>query len=218
MTKLSVGNEARKLNRNGTPLTPTPDLLDDPHCRAHFEAWQKEKENDIDYRTEEFDVDNRFWTEFEWKAHDAQSKIYIAKQRIQELREEIEKQERLIRGEEKIVRRFRQHKKLISNNTASRPPRSQDREDVVKKFVSQWVQSLMTILDVSNCAALERAIPGSIDRTWRRWLNGKAVPTYNHVSDWLELEINNGRSKGKKLKDVVTEPKHAQLLTLIRLI
>lgn len=219
MAKLSVANEENKLSQNRMPLTLAPDLVDDPHGRAHFEAWQREKENDINYRIDEFDLSNHSWKPFEMDAWHAQSKIFHAKQRIQELRDEIEQQEQIIRAEEKSIRKFRQHKKLVaSNNLASRPPRSSEREDVVKEFTSKWVVSLMLALDVKNCAELEKAIPGSIDRTWRRWLNGKSVPTFNHVSEWLKLEINNGRSKGKKLKEVVTEPKHAQLLTLIRLI
>ncbi len=217
---------------------PPVEMSDDPnwpntrviHVRAtecpHEQAWREDQQA----RLEEEMKDIRYWVDlfrhkdggwasrFEMDAWSAQCDIDVANQKIIALQKVIEKQKALIQSTERIISKNKRHEAAMrKSKKIGRPEKSPERQEVALKFTSQWVQSLMDALKMSNSAQLESAIDGSSQRNWRRWLNGQAVPTRKKLSELLNAEITQGSYKGKSLHDVTTIPKHNDLLSLISL-
>lgn len=190
-----------------------------PLEQAAYQAAREESMKDIRYWLEMFKSEEECWTsEFEMYAWDAQSDIDIANQKITALQKVIEKQKALIQRAERIISKNKRHEAAMrASKKIGRPEKSPERQEVALKFTSQWVQSLMNALKMTNSAQLESAIVGSSQRNWRRWLNGQAVPTRKKLSELLSAEITQGSYKDKPLHDVTTNPRHNDLLSLISL-
>lgn len=184
-------------------------------------AKQRDKlennENNINYwldlfggqdRNSEYDMD--------WDAWNAQEDIDIAIQKVAALQKIIDKQNALIRKAGYVVRKYKLLKTASrAPKKIGRPEKSIERQKVAIKFTTQWVLSLRKALNAKSCAELEAMLNGSSQRNWRRWLNGKAVPTHRTLSNLLNEEIISGPYINKPLIEVKTNPPSSDLLTLI---
>lgn len=154
-------------------------------------------------------------------AKHAHESILLAKQRIKELRRQIEEQEELIMTAQSVIKNYKRSTREDSLVGPGRPIRSEYRESIVRKFVGMWVRSLKEALEVKGCGAkagLEMMVSSSQERNWRRWLNGDAIPSYSTFDDLLDARITSGKYAGKMLCDVPVSPTHHQILTLLQFI
>lgn len=182
----------------------------------YHQAHIEQQESDIGFMTSVFRSMDSEWKSWEeMAAWDAQVAINAAKQKIKELREEIERQEAIIHDSEKIVIKFRRQTK---SSKSGRPERSQEKERIAKRFVSQWILSLMNSLEVKSCGQLEKIISGTTERNWRRWQNGDAIPTAKTFEKLLDNRIDRGQYAGCDLQKIPSKPQHQALLTLLRFI
>lgn len=216
-----AGKANQPVEMSSDPNWPGTEVI---HARAATQssdelATRDKEQKDIRYWLEKFRSEDGRWTSvFEVHTWYAQDDINTANQKITALQEIIEKQRALIRGMERIVRRNkRREAEIRASNNIGRPKRLPERQSVALKFTSQWVQSLMNALDVKSCAQLEDLIRNSSQRNWLRWLNGQAVPTSKNLSELLKAGITQGSHKGKPLHDVITNPDHDDLMSLINL-
>lgn len=184
---------------------------------------------------------NGFQSFEEVDAYQAQSEINQAQRKIRELQLEIERQESLIRQAEKTIRKFKRSSQQEKNvKGRGRPESSEYSVSIGKKFVSQWVKSLMEALDVKSCQKLEELIcphttklefnkatnkteektisSRATERNWRRWLKGEAIPNYNTFVILLSTKVDFGKCKGQLLQDIPTMPNSDDLQTLLRFI
>lgn len=207
-------------------------------AKTASKSMSAEKAFDIElFKKEYFELlenDPEHWAnEFEfhdWKYVDpgntrgkARLEMILAKQKIRELMEEISKQEAIIRDCQKIIRKHN-HNRHVQNgksNRRGRPERSGDREDIVKKFIMKWVASLKDALEVRGCGAkggLEKMVSSTVERNWRRWLSGDAIPSYATFENLLESKITGGKYAGESLRNVPVNPTHNQILRLLKFI
>lgn len=157
----------------------------------------------------------------EENAKHAHEGIVSAKQKIRELRRQIEEQEELILKAQAVIKNYKRIAREASPAGPGRPFRSEYRESIVRSFIVQWVRSLMKALEVKGCGAksgLEMMVSSSQERNWRRWLNGDAIPSYSTFDDLLDARITTGKYAGKLLCDVPVSPTHHQVLTLLQFI
>lgn len=225
-----IAEQNRKRMEQDSKPKPPVELSNDPnwpgaqviHVRAtkltpNEQAMREERLKDIRHWLDKFKFEDGCCTSiFELRAFDAQSDIDIANQKIVALQQIIEKQRALIQSADKIITKNKRHEaEMRASNKLGRPEKSPERQKVAIQFTTQWVQSLMDAFDVKSCAQLESTIYGSSQRSWRRWLNGDAVPTHKNLSELLIAEIKLGIYKGKPLHDVPTNPEHNDLLALI---
>jgi hypothetical protein len=61
-------------------------------------------------------------------------------------------------------------------------------------------------------------VSSSLERNWRRWLNGDAIPSYSSFEGLLDSKITDGEYAGQLLKSVPTTPAGRQILTLLQFI
>jgi hypothetical protein len=227
-----IAVQSRKNSERAEKVDLPTEMSNDPnwpnaqviHARASELAASaltecEEKKKDIDYWLNQFISEDGCWSsEFEIHAYDAQCDIDIANQKIAALQKIIEKQKSLIRDAELIIKRNKRHEATMrASNKIGRPEKSAKRQEMSKKFTSQWVESLIDVLDVKSCAQLEIVIDESNERNWRRWRSGERVPTHNNFSKLLNSEIMEGPYIGKLLHEVPTIPRNNDLLKLISL-
>lgn len=216
-----AGKTELPVEMSGDPNWPSAQVIHarSPESSPYKQAMHEERMKDIRYWLEEFKFEDGKWSsEFEMDAWDAQRDIDIANQKIGALQKIIAKQRTLIQSAERIISKNKRHEAAMrASKKIGRPEKSMERQKVALKFTSQWVQSLMDALKMSNSPQLESAVDGSSQRNWRRWLNGQAVPTRKNLSELLNAEITQGSYKGKSLHDVTTNPTHNDLLSLISL-
>jgi hypothetical protein len=210
--------------------------------RLALEANTEAQEGDIKLMIDVFRAaKNGFQSFEEVEAYQAQGEINQAQRKIRELQLEIERQENLIRQAEKSIRKFKRSSQQEKNvKGRGRPESSEYNVTIGKKFVSQWVKSLMEALDVKSCQKLEelicphttklefnnatnkteeKTIPSrATERNWRRWLKGEAIPNYNTFVILLSTKIDFGKCKGQLLQDIPTAPNSNDLQTLLRFI
>lgn len=210
--------------------------------RLTWEANTEAQESDIKIMIDVFRAaKNGFQSFEEIEAYQAQGEINQAQRKIRELQLEIEKQENSIRQAEKAIRKFKRSTQLEKNVKGRGRPESSDYNVTIgKKFVSQWVMSLMKALDVKSCQKLEevicphtnklelnkatnkteeKTIPSrATERNWRRWLKGEAIPNYNTFIILLSTKIDFGKFKGQLIQDIQTTPNSNDLQTLLRFI
>lgn len=200
-------------------------------------SMSTEKAFDIELFEKEYfellDNDPQHWADefefHEWKYVDpnnsrgkAHVEMLLAKQKIRELMEEVGKQETIIRDCQRIMRKHNQHNRQNENPTRrGRPERASDREKIVKKFIMKWVTSLKDALEVKSCGAkggLEKMVSSTVERNWRRWLNGDAIPSYATFENLLESKITGGKYADESLRNVPVNPTHNQILHLLKFI
>lgn len=192
---------------------------EDLYETLHRLAYIEEKENDIVYMANGFEFTDGCWASAEeMYAGQAQAKINMAKQKIRELQEEIEKQEVIIQISERTIQKYKRHVKSEKTIKRGRPERSAYRERIAKKFMSQWVSSLKDGLEVKSCVKLEDMVSSISERNWRRWINGDALPSYTTFDKLLCAKIGHGKYAGEALHKVPTIPNHNDLLTLLRFV
>ena len=157
----------------------------------------------------------------------AKIKINAASEKIRELEEEIAKQNAIILASLRHVKKYKRAKKEIESHLREgrdglgRPERSEYKEAVVKGFLKKWVVSLMDALQVKGCGSkggLEKLVTSSKERSWRRWLNGDAIPTYSTFEELLNFKISEGKYAGALLRDVPVTPTHNQIMRFIQLV
>lgn len=192
-----------------------------------IELFEKEYfeflENDPEHWANEFEF-------YEWKYVDpdnqtgrARLEMLAAKQKIQELMEEINKQEAIVRDCHRAIRKHNRQRQLLNENSAGRgrPERSKAWEVIVKKFIMEWVASLKDALKVKGCGAkggLEKLISTTPERNWRRWSRGDAIPSYLTFEKLLQSKIEVGQYAGESLCDVPVKPSHKQITRLLQFI
>lgn len=173
------------------------------------------------------------WEFHDWKhfhgenARSAYFELMSAKQKIKELMEEVNKQESIIRASKKTIQNHKIHvqtcKRLHLEQTGKRgrPERSEYKERIVAKFMMKWVASLKDALEVKSCGAkggLANLVCSTVERNWRRWLNGDAIPSHATFENLLDSKIAGGKYAGKLLSDVPVTPTHNQILALLQFI
>lgn len=181
----------------------------------------EQQEQDIALMTGVF-ADDGFNSFEEYDAWSAQKEMNLAKRSIKMRQEEIEKLEKFVNLCETRVQTF----KLLyeKNKKRGRPERSDDKERIARKFISQWVASLKCALEVKSCGKLEDlvSLPTeeslTSERNWRRWLNGDAIPTYTTFEKLLSAKITGGKYAGKTIYDIPIPLDHNSILTLLRFI
>lgn len=172
-----------------------------------------------------FDFDDGCWkSSEEMYVSIAQDEINVAKQKIRDMRVEIERQEAIInKANSTILKNRRILSKESTTKGRGRRSRPELREQIVKYFVMNWVQSLKVALKVKTCGAkggLANLFPSTSERNWGRWLNGDALPSYATFETLLDAHISSEKFKGKGmiLRDVAVMPTNNQILTLLRFI
>lgn len=215
------------------------------HNPAFIALLNKNREKsleDIEFCIDEFHLeDNKFKSFEEMDAWNAQLEINKAQRKIRELQQEVGRQENSIRQADETILKFKRLA-LVEKNAKGRgrPESSEYNVAIGKKFVSQWVKSLMEALDVKSCQKLEelicpyttklefnkainkteeRTIPSrATERNWRRWLKGEAIPNYKTFEILMGTKIDFGKCKGQLLQDMPTTPNSNDLQTLLRFI
>lgn len=200
-----------------------------------------EDENNIHQMINKFEeIRSRFSPE-EMKTLWLRLQAQTARMKILDLQHEIEKQEAVIL---QIERDIRKYKPLIKESNSvkgrGRPVVDEYRVRVAKKFISEWVSSLMDVLEVKSCQKLEQLISPhttivqvnkaktkvediivnskATERNWRRWLKGEALLNYKTFEILLETKIVFGKHKGHCLIELPTQPDPRQLRNLLNLI
>ncbi len=155
----------------------------------------------------------------------AKVKINAANGKIRELEAEIAKQNEIIRASLRLVRKYKQAKKLMDSHLREdgpgRPERSRFKESVVQGFLKKWVLSLMEALEVKGCGVkggLAKLVISSNERNWRRWLNGDAIPSYSKFDELLDSKILEGKYAGELLRNVPVTPTHKQMQDFLQLL
>lgn len=213
-----------------------------PEGLKHYQSHIENQMNDIKLMIMDFQHTKEGFKSFEEiDAYRAQREINLAQRKIRELQLEIAKQEGLILQAERTIRKFKKHVQVEKNaKSRGRPESSEYNVTLGKKFVSQWVKSLMEALDVKSCQKLEELIcphttklefnkatnkseektisSRATERNWRRWLKGEAIPNYNTFVILLSTKIDFGKCKGQLLQDIPTTPNSDDLQTLLRFI
>lgn len=178
---------------------------------------QVEENPDIRYFIQEFkSQDNGFTTELEIDAYGAKYDVKHAKKRIADLHSEIKGQESIINQAMPKIRELKKVEKA-SIGHPKRTEEQQERSDIAKKFVGQWVNSLMDTLSIGSYGELAEILGGE-KMTWWRWKNNKTLPPLRLLDPLLNLKIKSGKQKGVKLCDVQTTPSLRNLISLIELI
>jgi len=188
--------------------------------KAHIEK----QEADISFMAGVFEGNKNQWKSIEEsEAFYAQLEINSAQKKLIELRREIERQEEIIRKSEDIVKKFKRNPEFRKPTKGrGKPVISEQNQAIGKKFVSQWVKSLMSVLEVNSCAQLEQILDANLERSnqrnWRRWLNGEALLMYSTYEGLLGNKIKLGKYAGKLLYEIPTTPNSNDLQTLLRFI
>lgn len=203
------------------------------HDSARLESQREEStfqslvEDGIAYWIDEFGLQDRLWrSEYEPDAYHAEQDIKAAKQKINELKKEIEAQEGMIYRAQVPIRRFKNHEKLKKTKSAQleAAKKKQFRKEVARKFFTMWVASLIQVLEVDSPAGLSR-VTGVNKMAWWRRLHGKTVPPYTQISLLLDTTIKHPNKSsqpcpyaGKRLGDIPTYPTSHDLMELLKLI
>lgn len=191
-------------------------MKDFEYHQAHIEQL----ENDLVFMAEFFETENRCWKSVdEMDAYYAQEEINSAKQKIRELLEEVNKQEAIIHVAKATIQKYK--RKTEKSDKRGRPARSEYREEIARKFTMKWVEALKDALEVKGCGSksgLEKMVSSTLERNWRRWLRGDAIPSYTTFENLLDSKITEGKYAGKLLCKVPVTPTHNQILTLLQFI
>lgn len=177
-------------------------------------------ENDPEYMANEFEFHNWKYSENLYPLK-AQFEINSARQKIRELQEEIAKQEAIINASNRTIKNYKRQVQTEKLSKRGRRTRSEHREQIVIKFMMKWVASLKDALEVKSCGAqggLEKMVSSSLERNWRRWLKGDAIPPYTTFDKLLDSKITKGKYAGESLCNVPVTPTNNQMLTLLRFI
>lgn len=151
---------------------------------------------------------------------EASDEIYFANMRIAKLQAEIARQqlkirEALKRLEAKAPSETRKMRGRPARNPSA-PGQETPRETATKSFLRQWVKSVQAEMGVETCSDLERLLPDTDQRNWRRWLNGAAIPTPNSFMQALHAQIMSGEHAGKCLFQMATTPPGQDLFLLLK--
>lgn len=147
--------------------------------------------------------------------------IKQAKIKIQELHAAIKEQEAIISIAKRATKKF-QNSKSAAKSAPPGHPKLSDPQDIQRRewalnFVSQWVESLMTILSLDSYGELSREVCGQ-KMTWCRWLNKKMLPAGDSLRSMLDVKIKSGEHQNTKLRDIQTSPSLTDLITLVDLV
>lgn len=187
------------------------------HLQAHIEN----QESDIKLMAMHFEAAKCAWKSFEeMDAYNAQQEINLARRRLIELHEEIERQQLIIKQAQINIQTYKTNINSGQMKKVGKPHISETQKTLIKRFMAKWIQSLMEVLEVKNCRKLEErlSVETSLnsERNWRRWLNGDAVPTYKTFETLLNTKIVSGTYSKQSLQFISTIPKSDDLLTLLR--
>ena len=197
-------------------------LRNDPDWSLYHQTWEEGNIDDIKYCINMFiNEDDAFTSWLEVSAHEAEFDVRRAKKRIEVLNKEIDNQREIITNAKVPINELKKHNIKIKKSTAGRPKQSA-RYDISKKFVAQWVNSLMSYLSVSSLGELARALGGDEmtcgqPTIWWRRQKQKTLTSSGSLVDLLEIEIKSGEHKGTKLRDIQTNPKLTDLIKLVNL-
>lgn len=192
-----------------------------------IESFEKEYfellENDPEHWADEFEFHEWKYVDPDNQTGRARLEMLAAQQKIQELLEEINQQEAIVRNCQRVIRKRSRLRQLLKESSAGRgrPERPKAREKIVKKFIVEWVASLMDALQVKGCGAkggLEGVVSTTSERNWRRWSKGDAIPSYSTFINLLQSQITAGQHTGKLLCDVPVKPTHKQISRLLQFI
>jgi hypothetical protein len=198
-------------------------VLDDPMCAMQHQAWIETQLDDINFCINLFCSQKGAYTSLlDIDVDRAEHDIKRAKKRIRELHAEVEKQETIIRDAMKPIRKFQKYERALKKRAPGRPKISELKEqqwqrDIAKKFVSQWISSLMAALLITSCGELAKIV-GSQKMTWWRWQNKKTLPPSSYLESLLDFEIKSGEHKSTKLSDIQTTPTLIDLIALVDLV
>ncbi len=191
---------------------------------AEWEAGMSSEKDNIFYAIGDFRSHMKSYSnDIEKNADLAKNDIKRAKNTIQELRDEIKKQDAIIELATRPIAKYQYRAKLSKKNPPGKPKVSdnkelQERHEIAKKFVARWTSSLMDILEIESCDKLAKFIAGS-KMTWWRWLNQETLPTSKSLRPLLNVKIKKtGDFQGKKLREIQTSPSLLDLVTLIELV
>ena len=178
-----------------------------------------ERRNRIGYWINKLDAERtNYSSRYDVVAWDAKDDIDATNQKIEGLMEFVDAQRSLVARLQKIWRKnIKLDASVNGRSNAGRPKQMAERQDLARKFTSQWVQSLMLALAAPSGAALESLVSKSSQRNWQRWLTGHASPTQASLVKLLKSQITHGALQGQRLGEINTTPTCDELLSLIRL-
>lgn len=134
------------------------------------------------------------------------SKINVVKSKIKKL----QKQEMaaIVATENEVQKRGRGRPRLC---------RTSEYEEMIKNFISKWVQAVKNEMDVQTYSALQNLIPAGDARNWLNWKNRKTIPAPKSFLQMITLKIDNKEHKhnGKSLAEIPTNPSSADLYSLL---
>jgi|GEM_PF-4552811 len=198
-------------------------LRDDPDWSLYNKTWVDGQFHDIRSCIDLFiNEDDAFTSWLEVSAHEAEWDVRRAKKRIEELNEEIIAQREIITKAKEPINELKKHNIKIKKSTPGRP-RQSTRYDISKKFVAQWVNSLMSCLAVNSLGELARVLGGDKMKCgqptiWWRRQKQETLTSSNSLVDLLDVEIQSGKYyKGAKLRDIQTNPTLTDLIDLVKL-
>jgi hypothetical protein len=138
---------------------------------------------------------------------DAKEKILMREREIEALKEQIQ-------NEQQNIKKIRQE---TTRRGRGRPKKTSSNKKAVKMWVATWIQSLQKELGTNTCAGLDKAIHGSDERSWNRWINGSAIPTSQSFDELLKLKVGqNLPHAGKYLSEVPTVPESKELALYLK--
>lgn len=198
-------------------------LRNNPDWSFYHQTWEEDKIHDIQYCIDMFlSEDNAFNSWVEVSAHEAEFDVRRAKKRIEELNNEIKDQREIITKAKEPINKLKEHNIKVKKSTPGRPSRQSVRYDISKKFVAQWVNSLMTLLSISSLGELARVLGGDKMKCgqptiWWRRQKQNTLTSLSSLEDLLDVEIKSGNYKGIKLQDLQTNPNLTDLIDLVKL-
>jgi len=118
------------------------------------------------------------------------------------------------------IRKLKKSEKASIKKLPGRPKETEEqkeRSDIAKKFVAQWVNSLMDALSISSCGELAKVVGGQ-KMTWWRWKNEETLSPLKHLQPLLNTLIISGEYKGTIVCDIKTAPSLNDLVELVALV
>lgn len=141
--------------------------------------------------------------------------------------EEVEKTESRIRELKKEKQKFKlqaardasggENKNQKRGRGRPRPISSPEHQAAIQDFVASWVKCVKNEMAVQTCSDLGSLIPGSDQRNWRNWQNGKTIPSPKSFLEVITSRITRKGHEhlGKCLAEISTTPESHDLYCLL---
>ncbi len=176
-----------------------------------------ENTDDIQYWLAEYRIDNDLNSDVEAKLWSAEKESVLAELSVELLQCELDMRQAEMERAAREVRRLRREAQSPENAQLGRPKMTDDRRELLARFTQQWIRSVMNVLRVNNARQLEKAILGSRERNWRRWLSD-SVPTASNLMTLRNARVTVEGFEGVVLADLQTTPGFMDLYLLARLV